>query len=61
VKTGTNSQRENTNKATQQTTTTASKKKKKKKKTEENDKLWTFDWPTTILFYEMVVKVVKSP
>jgi hypothetical protein len=37
------------------------KKKKKKKKTEENDKLWTFDWPTTILFYEMVVKVVKSP
>jgi len=32
VKTGTNSQRENTNKATQQTTTTASKKKKKKKK-----------------------------
>jgi Na+/H+ antiporter NhaD/arsenite permease-like protein len=36
-------------------------KKKKKKKTEENDKLWTFDWPTTILFYEMVVKVVKSP
>jgi Na+/H+ antiporter NhaD/arsenite permease-like protein len=36
-------------------------KKKKKKKTEENDNLWTFDWPTTILFYEMVVKVVKSP